>query len=639
MPSSPILRTIHSVQHGRMAFRPKAFSAACTILAAILTGCASAPTELELEASKAASRLNFAAGFAEQEMALINRRDWRALVELKIRQAESHRSRGEPIEQARALEYASYYATSQGDRAAAAQYMKQALDVVIGMKPPTTKTDRDIHEHQSVAYRLQLSKLALEDGNRVADARALVEEFRSECVRVGDFARRVCDTGKKDGYGAIYNEVQAKLGDPAALGRQKQDQERIQAELATLRALSKRMAAAQRLANHEEVTRIGAELSEQLAKRQRTGRFVAALVELDRAAAFRALGNAKSKESSERMAQRRMSEGNFGLQLLNEEAKLADEISLPRYAQQLRAEVVALDSLKNQEGLRGISAIELRAEPQKLLNERAALLSSSDHLQSRGAYLSAEFARDRSRAVSAAYQNRVAEIATERAAAEKIRAEDARREREGRDQLLNALGVTVQALAAQERTNAALDAKIKADAERRAAEQDRMQRSTRVNEKTMPNPGTNNSSPGQATSAGSNASQMHSGSARDMTSGNATGNAGSSTSNAGAGAQGTNSSATGTSKFQSQDATACVEIVPKGFKCDNGSHTRYLTNICRNKITVQWRLGNDSWGQQSLAPSQCYPTSYYRDERTVQYKACSWDPKANYGPRMDACRY
>ena len=208
-----------------------------------------------------------------------------------------------------------------------------------------------------------------------------------------------------------------------------------------------------------------------------------------------------------------------------------------------------------------------------------------------------------------------------------------------RQEIFSAVASTAQALGAQQRTNAAIDAQMKADAARRAAEQDRLQRSTSVNDKTVTSPATNYSSSGQSTSTGSTTSQLNSGSARDMASGNTGGTTGRPNQGTGAGVQSGGSQSTGTAKFQSQDATACVEIVPKGFKCDDGSHTKYLTNICRNKITVQWRLGNDSWGQQSLAPSQCYPTSYYKDERTVQYKACSWDAKANYGPYMDPCRY
>jgi len=85
-----------------------------------------------------------------------------------------------------------------------------------------------------------------------------------------------------------------------------------------------------------------------------------------------------------------------------------------------------------------------------------------------------------------------------------------------REQIFSAVTDAAQALAAQQRTNAAIDAQMKADAAKRAAEQDRMQRSTRVNDKIMPSPGTNYSSSGHPTSTSSNAGQMHSGSARDI---------------------------------------------------------------------------------------------------------------------------
>lgn len=636
MPSSPILRTPHSAQVGRMVFRPKAFSAAYAILAAILTGCASEPPEYEAIESYRSGALE--ASFATQSMALYEKRDWRALVELRNRQAGSHRSRGEPLAQSGALEYASYAATSLGDRAAATLYMKQALDVVIGMEPPATQTDRDIHERKRVAYRLQLSKLLLEDRNRVNEARALMEEFRNECARVGDFARRACDTKEKGGYGAIYREVQAKLGDSAAIQLQQQDQERIQAELATLRDLSKRMGAAQRLADHAGVTRIGAELSDRLAKRARAGRFVAALVELDRAAAFRALGDAASKESSERMARRRMTEGNFGLQLLKEEAKLADEISLPHHAQQLRAEAVAMDSLETQAGLQGSSAVDFGrwAEPQKLLDERAALLSSSDHLQSRGAYLSAEFALDRMRAVSAAYQNRVAEIASERAAAEQIRIEDARREREGWDQFRNALGVAGAMARNIDQTKA--DAAKAVGAQRRL---DAKQMQNSLATQTTPRP--NYPLPTQPESNRGTTGQMQSGSARDMTSGNTGGTTGRPNQGTVAGAQSAGSQSIGTAKFQSQDATACMEIVPSGFKC-NGPNKRFLVNNCSMKVNVWFKSSGPSGseGLDSWAPKQCRSIAadlFDGSETRVEWKACSWDPKATFGPSKDPCRY
>lgn len=103
-----------------------------------------------------------------------------------------------------------------------------------------------------------------------------------------------------------------------------------------------------------------------------------------------------------------------------------------------------------------------------------------------------------------------------------------------------------------------------------------------------------------------------------------------------AGAQGSNGSPK--SKYVSKDATHCVEMVPKGFKCD-GPYDRFLTNICMTKISVRWRLGSDPWGMQELAPKGCTPVSPFRDQRSVQFKACSWDPKASHGPYLNPCRY
>lgn len=101
-------------------------------------------------------------------------------------------------------------------------------------------------------------------------------------------------------------------------------------------------------------------------------------------------------------------------------------------------------------------------------------------------------------------------------------------------------------------------------------------------------------------------------------------------------AQGSNGSPK--SKYVSKDATHCVEMVPKGFKCD-GPYDRFLTNICMTKISVRWRLGSDPWGMQKLAPKGCTPVSPFRDQRGVQFKACSWDPKASHAPYSDPCRY
>ena len=102
------------------------------------------------------------------------------------------------------------------------------------------------------------------------------------------------------------------------------------------------------------------------------------------------------------------------------------------------------------------------------------------------------------------------------------------------------------------------------------------------------------------------------------------------------GEQGSNGSPK--AKYVSKDATHCVELVPKGFKCD-GPYDRFLTNICMTKISVRWRLGSDPWGMQELAPKGCTPVSPFRDQRGVQFKACSWDPKASHGPYSNPCRY
>lgn len=128
-------------------------------------------------------------------------------------------------------------------------------------------------------------------------------------------------------------------------------------------------------------------------------------------------------------------------------------------------------------------------------------------------------------------------------------------------------------------------------------------------------------------------SQMHSGNARNV----------SLSSGANVGYSSTDRSLNSTaeigSRLSSQDVTRCVEIVPNGFKCEGPSH-RYMKNICgTTKLSVWWRLGNDGWSLQHLAPNQCYPVSYYRDDRQVQYAACSWDPNATYGPSRNPCHY
>ena len=95
------------------------------------------------------------------------------------------------------------------------------------------------------------------------------------------------------------------------------------------------------------------------------------------------------------------------------------------------------------------------------------------------------------------------------------------------------------------------------------------------------------------------------------------------------------------SKYASQDATHCVEIVPKGFK--GCTYKRCLHNTCGlEKISV-WARGGGSGGDGLffLSPGQNSPVnSIFDDGSPVRYQACSWDRKAGSGgPYRNPCRY
>lgn len=96
----------------------------------------------------------------------------------------------------------------------------------------------------------------------------------------------------------------------------------------------------------------------------------------------------------------------------------------------------------------------------------------------------------------------------------------------------------------------------------------------------------------------------------------------------------------GNSKFQSKDATHCVEIIPKGFKGCN--FKRCVHNACGlEKIYVVWS-GAGSGGNMgaNLAPGQnTSVNSIFDDGSPVRYKACAWDKRANSSPYTDPCRY
>jgi hypothetical protein len=112
---------------------------------------------------------------------------------------------------------------------------------------------------------------------------------------------------------------------------------------------------------------------------------------------------------------------------------------------------------------------------------------------------------------------------------QQVQEQKIREEREAsikRQEIFSAVTGAAQAVAAQNRTNAAIDAQMKADAARRAAEQNRTNDAIRsqikadaerrANVNSIPNSGTSFTPSTQPLSTGSTAGQMHSGSARDM---------------------------------------------------------------------------------------------------------------------------
>jgi len=90
----------------------------------------------------------------------------------------------------------------------------------------------------------------------------------------------------------------------------------------------------------------------------------------------------------------------------------------------------------------------------------------------------------------------------------------------------------------------------------------------------------------------------------------------------------------GNSKFQSKDATHCVEIVPKDFK--GCQYKRCIHNACGlEKISVWW-----DGGMVDIAPGRNWPVNAMADNGgPVRYKACAWDKRAGYSPHSDPCRY
>lgn len=571
--------------------------------------------------------------YEERKTDALRRENWQALRDVSLEQARAHANMRQPLAQADALSMAALGASQLGRVDEADALVRQAIGLVDEANPRDA-ADRELKDYSAIHLRLGLANRFLATQRR-KEAVALVDSVRGLCASArGRIVQRVCDPNVKSD--SLYGMVLAKLADPAAETQAERWVQTAKAEHARLQPYAQRFAESRGKADHAAVLSSGAELHAQLKARPYVGGgFLSPLVEFDRAEAFRLLGDSIRAAATLSDARNELTTGLYKLEKrsLDSEAYTAGEIGLGAYARQLHEEGSILAQIDSFKGLDQREA-SFDEQPSKLLEARAQLVLTADLLQSRGASLSAEFARQRIREVSAAYQKRVAEVAAERAASARVRAEDEARDRAGWDLLRGALAYAagVQGNINQVRAN------------QRQSDASATQTSSGgagaagLNSVRPPTPTPTNSPVAQPEPTRSTASQMHSGSARDMTSGKTGGTAGRPNQSAGAGAQGASSESTGTAKFQSQDATACVEIVPKGFKCD-GDRDRYITNICRYKISVRLRHGNDSWGQQDLAPGQCSFTSYYRDERSIQYSACSWDPKANYGPFMAPCRY
>lgn len=88
------------------------------------------------------------------------------------------------------------------------------------------------------------------------------------------------------------------------------------------------------------------------------------------------------------------------------------------------------------------------------------------------------------------------------------------------------------------------------------------------------------------------------------------------------------------SKFQSKDATHCVEIVPRGFK--GCTYKRCVHNACGLETISVWWDG----GMIDLSPGRNWPVNPLVDNGgPVTYNACSWDKRAGYSPSRNPCRY
>lgn len=573
--------------------------------------------------------------FEERKTDALRRENWQALRDVSLEQARAHANMRQPLAQADALEMAVFGA-SQLNRADEAESLTRQAIALVDAANPRDAADRELKDYNAIHLRLGLANRLLSAKQRRKDALALVDSVRSLCANArGRFSQRECDPNVKSD--SLYGIVLARLeGVETQADRWAKAGK---AEHARLQPYAQRFAESRGKADHAAVLSSGAELQAQLKARPHVGGgFLGPLVEFDRAEAFRFLGDSTSAAATLNEARNQLTTGLYRLEKgsLDSEAYTAGEIGLAAYAKQLREEGSILARIDSFKGLDKREA-SFDEQPSKLLEARAQLVLTADLLQSRGASLSAEFARQRIREVSAAYQKRVAEVAAERAASARVRAEDEARDRAGWDLLRGALAY---AAGVQGNLNQLRASQRQSDTSATQATSGGAG-AAGLNAVRPPTPTSTNLPVAQPESIRSSAGQMHSGSARDMTSGSAAGTAGRSSPGTGAGTQGSSGQSTGAVKYQSQDAKTCVEIVLRGARCGSAAGGgKFMTNTCPTTISVWWRVGTDSWNlQEGLKPGQCYPTSYYKDDRQVQYQACSWDQNAKYGPHRDPCRY
>ncbi len=414
-------------------------TAALLVSVTLLFGaCSSTPESVsEYERSEAGRVQQLKSSLTEKTLDLQQRNDGPGLVALSLQSAERYRAVNAPLARADSLWTASVY---EARPALAESYARQAVEVLRDMPPSANKLDRETREYQTVNYATHAANLALRNGDKVDVARGYAELIRQLCnAPVSRVTVKQCDVASN----VAYRQVLARLGDPTSRTLTEREEQKEREEVAALAAVADQIRNSKRQRDYTGAVRLGAELSDKLAKRNMN--FLAALIELDRAESFRAIGDAASAEASVQIARRRIVEG-IGPSMLQLEAKQAAQLALPEYAQRLQDEDAALAGLSTQLGIGSMDGMaDSVADPQKLQEKRSALVRTIEYLQSRGAHLSAEYARHRLREVSAAYQTRVADLATERATAQRQRIEDERRDREGWEQLSSAIR-TVQSM-------------------------------------------------------------------------------------------------------------------------------------------------------------------------------------------------